>query len=86
MRFVSFEPLIGAVASADLRDIDWAIVGGKSGPRARPLRAEWVDEIHDRCVDAGTAFFFKQWGGRNKKATGRQFRGRVWDEMPDLRI
>jgi protein gp37 len=84
VRFVSFEPLIGSVASADLRDIDWAIVGGESGPRARPLRAEWVDEVYDRCAQAGAAFFFKQWGGRNKKAAGRTYRGRLWDELPEL--
>ena len=86
VRFVSFEPLIGSVAGADLTDIHWAIVGGESGPRARPIREDWIDEIYERCDDAGTAFFFKQWGGRNKKAAGRRFRGQTWDAMPDLRI
>jgi protein gp37 len=86
VRFVSFEPLIGSVADADLTDIHWAIVGGESGPRARPIREDWIDEIYERCDDAGTAFFFKQWGGRNKKAAGRRFRGQTWDAMPDLRI
>lgn len=82
IRFISFEPLIGSVADADLRDIHWAIVGGESGPRARPMAAEWISEIEDLCRSANTAFFFKQWGGRNKKATGRMFKGRTFDEMP----
>lgn len=84
VRFVSFEPLIGSVAQADLTGIQWAIVGGESGPRSRPMLEEWVDEIYELCADAGTAFFFKQWGGRNKKATGRSFRGRTFDEMPQV--
>lgn len=82
VRFVSFEPLIGSVAGADLREIHWAIVGGESGPRARPMLEEWVDEIYEQCADAGTRFFFKQWGGRNKKAAGRLLRGRTYDDMP----
>lgn len=86
IRFVSFEPLIGSVATADLRSIHWAIVGGESGPNARPLNPSWVDEIYNKCEDAGTAFFFKQWGGANKKATGRVYRQRIWDEMPTLRM
>ena len=86
VRFVSFEPLIGSVAEAELRHINWAIVGGESGPRARPMDKAWVDEIKDLCDSSGTAFFFKQWGGRNKKATGRTYRGRTWDELPDLRM
>ncbi|MHB8283398.1 MAG: DUF5131 family protein [Caulobacteraceae bacterium] len=86
IRFVSFEPLIGTVGTANLTEINWAIVGGESGPRARPILAEWVDEIHDLCIDSGTAFFFKQWGGRNKKAAGRQFRGKTWDHLPALSI
>jgi protein gp37 len=84
VRFVSFEPLIGSVAGADLSGVHWAIVGGESGPRARTMQEEWVDEIHSACVEAGTAFFFKQWGGRNKKATGRDYRGRTWDDLPVL--
>ena len=79
---ISFEPLIGSVADADISGIDWAIVGGESGPRARPMLSEWVDEIYDACSSAGTAFFFKQWGGGNKKAAGRTFRGTTFDEMP----
>lgn len=84
VRFVSFEPLIGSVAGADLTGVHWAIVGGESGPRARPMREDWVDEIHDACEDAGATFFFKQWGGRNKKAAGRAYRGRTWDDLPAL--
>lgn len=84
VRFVSFEPLIGSVAAARLHNINWAIVGGESGPNARHLDPAWVDEIFDLCSDAGSAFFFKQWGGRNKKATGRVYRERVWDDMPRL--
>jgi protein gp37 len=82
VRFVSFEPLLNAVGNVCLRDIDWAIVGGESGPSARPMAMAWVDEIKQSCRKSGTAFFFKQWGGTNKKATGRKFRGRTWDEFP----
>ena len=82
VKFISFEPLIGSVAEADISGIHWAIVGGESGPRARPMLSDWVDEIYDACSAAGTAFFFKQWGGRNKKAAGRTFRGTTFDEMP----
>jgi protein gp37 len=82
VRFISFEPLIGSVAGADLSDIHWAIVGGESGPDARSMDPVWVDEIETACRRSGAAFFFKQWGGRNKKATGRELRGRTYDEMP----
>lgn len=82
VRFISFEPLIGTVADADLTDIHWVIVGGESGPQARDMDPVWVDEIETACRRAGTAFFFKQWGGKNKKAAGRQLRGRTYDEMP----
>lgn len=84
VRFVSFEPLIGSVADGRLDQIQWAIVGGESGPGARRMDPFWIDEIFDMCSDAGTAFFFKQWGGRNKKAAGRNYRGKTWDEMPAL--
>jgi protein gp37 len=91
IRFVSFEPLIGPVGSVDLHDIQWAIVGGESGRSARPIREEWIDEIYLRCVAYETAFFFKQWGTwgkdnkrRSKKANGREYRGRHWDQMPTL--
>lgn len=91
IRFISFEPLIGSVGTVDLRDIHWAIVGGESGKSARPIKEEWIDEIHSQCLKAGTAFFFKQWGTwgkdnkkRSKKANGREYRGRTWDEMPSI--
>lgn len=82
IRFVSFEPLIGSVASGRLEGIHWAIVGGESGPNARPMDPAWIDEIFNLCTDSDTAFFFKQWGGFNKKKAGRSYRGRTWDEMP----
>jgi protein gp37 len=82
VRFVSFEPLLGSVAAADLTYIQWAIVGGESGPRARPMAEEWVGEIEMACRKARTAFFFKQWGGVRKKIAGRHYRGRTFDEMP----
>jgi protein gp37 len=82
VRFVSFEPLLGSVAAADLHDIHWAIVGGESGPRARPMKVEWVDEIEAVCREAETTFFFKQWGGVRKKSTGRTYRERTFDDMP----
>jgi protein gp37 len=84
VRFVSFEPLIAAVGEVNLKEVHWAIVGGESGPRSRPLCAPWVDEISRQCRKSGTAFFFKQWGGTNKKATGREYRGKTWDEYPSL--
>ena len=90
IRFISFEPLIGPVGELELSGIDWAIVGGESGKSARPIREEWIDEIHSQCLAARTAFFFKQWGTwgrdnkrRSKKANGREYRGRIWDEMPN---
>jgi len=82
IRFVSFEPLIGSVAGGDLRDIQWAIVGGESGPGSRYMDPVWIDEIFDMCTEADAAFFFKQWGGKNKKAAGRSYRGKTWDGMP----
>lgn len=84
VKFISFEPLIGSVAGADLRNIHWAIVGGESGPRARPMQVQWVGEIEAMCRRNGTAFFFKQWGGKNKKASGRSYRGKTYDELPTL--
>ena len=86
IRFVSLEPLIGSVAQGDLTGIHWAIVGGESGPRAREMKPEWVDEIEAMCRSSGTAFFFKQWGGKNKKAAGRMLNGKTYDEMPGLRL
>jgi len=81
-KFISFEPLLGPVTDFDPAGIDWVIVGGESGPGARPMEEEWVTEIRDKCVDAGVAFFFKQWGGRNKKAAGCLFFLHVWNEYP----
>lgn len=86
IRFVSFEPLLTSVRDADLTGIDWAIVGGESGPRSRAIEETWVEEIESLCRASDAAFFFKQWGGPNKRKTGRHFRGRTWDEMPTLRI
>jgi protein gp37 len=84
VRFVSFEPLIGSVKGANLEAIQWAIVGGESGPRARAMPETWVDEIEASCRHHNTAFFFKQWGGTNKKAAGRAYRGQTYDELPAL--
>ena len=82
VKFVSFEPLIEALGKIDLSGIDWAIVGGESGPKARPMEKDWVIQIREQCLAAGTPFFFKQWGGTNKKKAGRLLEGRTWDEMP----
>jgi protein gp37 len=84
VKFLSLEPLLGPLRDLDLRIIDWVIVGGESGPGARPMDATWVTEIRDQCRTAGVAFFFKQWGGANKKRAGRVLDGRTWDEMPRL--
>lgn len=91
IRFISFEPLIGPVGAVDLQDIHWAIVGGESGSKARPISESWIDEIYDQCSVYDTAFFFKQWGTwgqdnqkRSKKANGRQYKGQTWDAMPVL--
>lgn len=83
VRFLSVEPLLGPV-KLDLEGIDWVIVGGESGPRARPIEAHWVRSIRDDCRDAEVAFFFKQWGGRTPKEHGRELDGRIWEEMPGL--
>jgi len=84
VKFVSFEPLLGPVNTLDLGGMHWAIVGGESGPGARPMRDEWVVNIRDHCRRAKVPFFFKQWGGVNKKRNGRLLNGRTWDEMPSL--
>jgi protein gp37 len=81
-RFVSFEPLLADVGELDLEDIHWAIVGGESGPGARPMQPEWALAIRDQCTDQSVPFFFKQWGGVHKKKAGRLLDGRVWDEYP----
>lgn len=82
VRFVSLEPLLGPLPGLDLNNIDWAIVGGESGPGARPMDDSWIGNIEAACRSAGTAFFFKQWGGKNKKKAGRTWRRRTWDEYP----
>jgi protein gp37 len=82
VRFLSLEPLLGPLPHLELRDIDWVIVGGESGPWARSMDQEWVIDIRDRCLKAKIPFFFKQWGGVNKKAAGCLLEGREWKEMP----
>jgi protein gp37 len=82
VKFLSVEPLLGPVPTLDLRGIDWVIVGGESGHKARPIDEAWVLEIRDRCQAEQVPFFFKQWGGRTPKANGRLLEGRTWDEMP----
>jgi protein gp37 len=84
VKFVSFEPLLGSVGDIDLRGINWAIVGGESGPRARPMAEEWAIEIRDQCRKANVAFFFKQWGGVRPKAGGRLLCGREWNQYPQV--
>jgi len=84
IKFLSLEPLLGPIPNMDLSDIDWVVVGGESGPRARPMNSEWVKDIRDQCLDAEVPFFFKQWGGVNKKKAGRLLDGHTWDEMPNL--
>jgi protein gp37 len=81
-KFLSLEPLLGPIPNLDLSGIDWVIVGGESGPAARPMHQDWVLTIRDQCQKAGIPFFFKQWGGFNKKKAGRSLEGRTWDEMP----
>ncbi len=83
VKFLSLEPLLGPLHRLDLRAIDWVIVGGESGPRARPMDPGWVVDIRDQCLKANIPFFFKQWGGRRKKKTGRLLEGRTWNEMPE---
>ncbi len=85
VKFLSLEPLLGPLPNLNLTGIDWGIVGGESGPGARPIEEEWVTDIRDQCAAAGVAFFFKQWGGVNKKKTGRLLEGRKYDDMPGFR-
>jgi protein gp37 len=83
VKFISFEPLLASVGQIDLKDIDWAIVGGESGPHARPMAEEWAVEIRDQCRRDKVAFFFKQWGGFRPKSGGRLLEGREWNEYPE---
>ncbi|MBI1876121.1 MAG: phage Gp37/Gp68 family protein [Acidobacteria bacterium] len=82
VKFLSLEPLLGPLPRLDLRGIDWVIVGGESGPHARPIEPSWVLNIREQCLSARVPFFFKQWGGVFKRRTGRELEGRTWDEMP----
>lgn len=84
IKFLSLEPLLGPLTQIPLRGIDWVIVGGESGPGARPMKQNWVREIRDQCVGESIPFFFKQWGGVFKKRTGRTLDGRTWDQMPAI--
>jgi protein gp37 len=84
VKFLSLEPLLGPLPGLDVTGIDWVIAGGESGPGARPMDPRWATGIRDRCVQQGVPFFFKQWGGVNKKKTGRTLDGRTWDQMPAM--
>ena len=85
-KFLSLEPLLGPLADLNLSGIHWVIVGGESGPGARPIQQSWVVSIRDQCQEANVSFFFKQWGGTNKKKSGRELDGRTWDELPTLAL
>lgn len=82
VKFLSLEPLLGPLSDLALNEIDWAIVGGESGPKARPMEAWWATELRDKCVDASVPFFFKQWGGVQKHRHGRLLEGREWNQIP----
>jgi protein gp37 len=84
VKFISFEPLIDEIGMVNLRGIDWVIVGGESGPKARYMSPKWVINLRNQCLAQKVPFFFKQWGGVNKKKTGRLLDGRTWDEMPQV--
>jgi len=85
-KFLSLEPLLGPLEGLNLSGIHWVIVGGESGPGARPIQESWVISIRDQCLNANVPFFFKQWGGTNKKKSGRELEGRTWDELPNPAI
>jgi protein gp37 len=85
-KFLSLEPLLGPIPQLNLEGIDWVIVGGESGPGARVLKEEWVKAVRDCCVEHGVPFFFKQWGGKRKKAKGRNLEGRTWDQIPRFKL
>ena len=82
LRFLSCEPLIGPIKAIPLEGIHWVIVGGESGPKSRPMKESWVESIKSQCEADGTAFFFKQWGGTQKKRNGRLLKGRTYNELP----
>jgi len=85
IKFLSLEPLLGPLHNLDLSDIDWVIVGGESGPGARPIKEQWVIDIRDQCLTANVPFFFKQWGGVQKKKNGRLLQNRLWDQLPRMK-
>lgn len=85
VKFLSCEPLIGPIPNMNLKEIDWVIVGGESGRKPRPMKEEWITDIRQQCLSANVAFFFKQWGGTNKKKAGRVLEGQTWNEMPEIR-
>ena len=82
VKFLSIEPLLGPISNLNLKGIDWVIIGGESGPKARPMDAAWVSDIRDQCLESDVPFFFKQWGGVNKKKAGRLLEGQTWSQMP----
>ena len=84
IKFLSLEPLLGSLGKLNLSSIDWVIVGGESGPKARSIEADWVREVRDQCIEQNVPFFFKQWGGVQKKKNGRILDGVVWNEMPNV--
>lgn len=86
IRFLSLEPLLGPLRDLDLSGVDWVIVGGESGPNARPIESRWAIDLRDQCRRAHVPFFFKQWGGKSKKESGRILQGRTWDQMPDAAV
>jgi len=86
VKFLSLEPLIGPLKKINLKNIDWVIVGGESGHKPRTMNPDWVINIHEQCIKNDVPFFFKQWGGKNKKATGRLLNGRTYDEMPEIEL
>jgi protein gp37 len=86
VKFLSLEPLLGPMLKLKLGKIDWVIVGGESGPGSRPMDENWVIDIRNQCLESNVPFFFKQWGGVNKKKTGRLLEGQTWDQMPAFAV
>ncbi|MEP1032473.1 phage Gp37/Gp68 family protein [Ekhidna sp.] len=86
VKFLSLEPLIGPLSKLNLEKMDWVIVGGESGRKPRPMKSEWVLDIQEQCEQSEVAFFFKQWGGKNKKKNGRVLNGKTYDEMPEIEL
>lgn len=85
-RFLSIEPLLEDLGKLNLQGVSWVIVGGESGPRARPMKREWVINVRDQCLEAGVPFFFKQWGGKNKASAGRLLDGLTYDDYPESEL